>query len=48
MADIHLHRARLFGAAANLADARRLIDKHGYGRRREELADAEDAIPRRD
>ena len=59
MADIHLHRARLFGAtkddlesttypwqsaAADLAEARRLIVKHGYLRRMEELEDAEAAI----
>ena len=58
LADIHLHRARLFGGltseadgatypwqspAADLAAARRLIEKHGYGRRMEELADAEAA-----
>jgi len=60
LADIHLHRARLFhavkpypwdkhpdgtprGPKDDLADARRLIAKHGYGRRREELADAEAA-----
>ncbi len=42
-ADVQLHRARLFGDRAALAEARRLIDKHGYGRRREELADAEAA-----
>lgn len=50
LADIHLHRARLFGArddypwdspAADLNAARSLIEKHGYGRRREELEDAE-------
>ncbi len=50
LADIALHRARLFGGlsaypwdspAADLATARRLIEKHGYGRRREELEDAE-------
>ncbi len=40
-ADVHLHRARLFGDRDALAAARRLIDWHGYGRRREELADAE-------
>ncbi len=40
-ADVQLHRARLFGDLAALAEARRLIDKHGYGRRREELEDAE-------
>ena len=51
-ADIHLHRARLFGpqcggpgqppypwasASHDLREARRLIDKHGYGRRLEEF-----------
>ncbi len=46
-ADILLTRARLFfredlaTAKQNLADARRLIEKHGYHRRDEELADAE-------
>jgi hypothetical protein len=56
MADIHLHRARLFGLSKHrpenypwtspqhdLAEARRLIEKHGYGRRTEELEDAEAA-----
>jgi hypothetical protein len=56
MADIHLHRARLFGLSKDrpanypwaspqddLAEARRLIEKHGYGRRKEELEDAEAA-----
>ena len=58
LADIHLHRARLFGhpapgtvgeqypwesPAADLAAARRLIEIHGYGRRLEELEDAEAA-----
>jgi hypothetical protein len=28
---------------ADLAEARRLIEKHGYGRRKEELEDAEKA-----
>jgi hypothetical protein len=50
MADIHLHRARLFGRETlypwesphtDLAEARRLIEKCGYGRRKEELEDAE-------
>jgi hypothetical protein len=50
MADIHLYRARLFGREtlypwesphADLAEARRLIEKCGYGRRKEELEDAE-------
>jgi tetratricopeptide (TPR) repeat protein len=61
LADIHLHRARLFfretpypwnqnpdgtarGPADDLAAARRLIEKHGYWRRKEELEDAEAAI----
>jgi hypothetical protein len=60
MADIHLHRARLFfritpypwnnpdgtprSAKDDLSDARRLIEKHGYWRRKEELEDAERVI----
>jgi nucleoside phosphorylase len=79
LADIHLHRARLFGEPRrvsgrvvgafeqpdargltasgsqpeeypwqspehDLAEARRLIEKHGYGRRIEELEDAELAL----
>ncbi|MGH8578974.1 MAG: hypothetical protein ACREVK_02220, partial [Gammaproteobacteria bacterium] len=52
MADIHLHRARLFfreatypwdSPRADLAAARDLIMKCGYGRRKEELEDAEAA-----
>ena len=56
LADIHLHRARIFGlfrgrppaypwtsAEADLAEARRLIDACGYGRRLDELKDAEAA-----
>jgi hypothetical protein len=43
LADIHLHRARLFRDRAELATARALIEKHGYGRRKEELEDAEAA-----
>ena len=60
LADIHLHRARLFHAVTpypwatdldggsrgpkdDLAAARRLIEKHSYWRRREELEDAEEA-----
>ena len=57
-ADVHLHRARLFGRLpaaertqqfpdidpqADLKEARRLIEKHGYWRRKEELEDAEAA-----
>jgi hypothetical protein len=41
LADVHLYRARLFNDRAALAEARRLVEKHGYGRRREELADLE-------
>ena len=64
MADIHLHRARLFGARkkgkgegqkeggkypwesveTDLAEAERLIRKHGYHRRDEALADAKQAL----
>lgn len=40
MADIHLHRARLFRDRTELARATELIQKHGYRRRREELEDA--------
>jgi tetratricopeptide (TPR) repeat protein len=53
LADIHLHRARLFGLMADrrfaypwvsprddLDKAHKLIEECGYGRRREELADA--------
>jgi hypothetical protein len=43
LADIHLHRARLFRDRTELAKARDLIEKHGYGRRKEELEDAEAA-----
>jgi hypothetical protein len=43
LADIHLYRARLFRDREALAAARVLIEKHGYGRRKEELADAEAA-----
>jgi hypothetical protein len=59
VADIHLHRARLFGLMASrpaaypwtspradLDSAKKLIDECGYGRRREELADAEAAYAR--
>jgi tetratricopeptide (TPR) repeat protein len=53
LADIHLYRARLFFREAkypwqspqhDLAEASRLIDKHGYLRREEELKDAEAAL----
>lgn len=43
LADVHLHRARLFHDKVELDKARALIKKHGYGRRSEELADAEQA-----
>jgi hypothetical protein len=43
LADVYLHRARLFRDRAALAEARVLIEQHGYGRRRDELADAEAA-----
>jgi hypothetical protein len=59
LADIHLHRARLFGLMAgrpaaypwtspraDLDAAKKLIDECRYGRRREELADAEAAYAR--
>jgi hypothetical protein len=53
LADIHLYRACLFhhtnpypwqSPQHDLAEARRLIVKHGYLRRREELEDAESDI----
>jgi len=43
MADIHLHRARLFRDQAELQKARELIEQCGYWRRKEELEDAEAA-----
>jgi hypothetical protein len=43
LADIHLHRARLFRDKVELSKARALIDKHGYGRRKDELEDAQAA-----
>ncbi|MCA8995082.1 MAG: hypothetical protein KDA88_24110 [Planctomycetaceae bacterium] len=43
LADVHLHRARLFRDRDELAKARVLIEKHSYGRRLPELADAEAA-----
>jgi hypothetical protein len=46
LADVYLHRARLFRDKDALAEARRLIEKHGYGRRLGELADAEAAASR--
>jgi hypothetical protein len=53
LADIHLDRARLFfrekpypweSPQHDLAEARRLIFKHGYLRRKEEFEDAEGSI----
>jgi hypothetical protein len=41
MADIHLHRARLFRDKEELKRARALIERCGYWRRKEELEDAE-------
>ena len=49
MADILLHRARLFRDRAALEAAAKLIEETGYHRRDEELADAREALnhPRR-
>jgi tetratricopeptide (TPR) repeat protein len=43
LADIHLHRARMFHDRDELAKAANLIRSLGYGRRYEELTDAEEA-----
>ena len=43
LADVHLYRARFFHDRDALAEARRLVDKHGYGRRLGELEDLEAA-----
>jgi hypothetical protein len=43
LADVHLHRARLFRDRAELARAAKLIRDLGYGRRYDELAAAEEA-----
>lgn len=43
MADIHLHRARLFHDRSELGKARTLIERCAYGRRIPELGDAEAA-----
>ncbi len=40
LADVALYRGRLFGDRAALVEARRLIEKHEYGRRLGELEDA--------
>ncbi len=41
IADIHLHRARLFRDKEQLKRARALIEQCGYWRRKEELEDTE-------
>lgn len=43
LADVHLHRARMFRDQAKLAKAAKLIRDLGYGRRHGELEDAEEA-----
>ena len=43
MADIHVHRALLVRDKEQLAKARAMIERCGYGRRKEELEDAEEA-----
>jgi hypothetical protein len=43
MADVLLHRGRLFRDKAALAEAAKLIEECGYHRRDEELADAQEA-----
>jgi hypothetical protein len=43
LADVYLHRAPLFRDRPALVEARDLIERHGYGRRHDELADAEAA-----
>ena len=44
MADIHLHRARLFRDKDELAKAKKLIEETGYHRRDEEVRDAEQCL----
>jgi hypothetical protein len=46
MADVQLHRARLFRDRRALAEAKALIDECGYHRRDDEVADAEEAFRR--
>jgi tetratricopeptide (TPR) repeat protein len=41
LADVAIYRGRMFKDRAALVEARRLIEKHGYGRRLGELEDAE-------
>ena len=43
LADIHLHRARLFRGKEELKRARALIEQCGYWRCKQELEDAEEA-----
>jgi REP element-mobilizing transposase RayT len=43
LADVHLHRARMFKDKAELAKAAEIIRRVGYGRRYDELDDAEEA-----
>ncbi|HYH68852.1 MAG TPA: hypothetical protein VD866_29435 [Urbifossiella sp.] len=43
LADVHLHRARMFRDRTELAKAAKLIRDLGYGRRDDELADAVEA-----
>ena len=43
LADIHLYRAMLFHDKPSRTAARRLRDRHGYGRRPPELEDDEAA-----
>jgi hypothetical protein len=44
LADVHLHRGRLFRDKAEIAKAREIIEKCKYWRRKEELEDAEEAV----
>ncbi|HYH67008.1 MAG TPA: hypothetical protein VD866_20095, partial [Urbifossiella sp.] len=44
LADVHLHRARMFRDKTELKKATKLIRDLGYGRRYEELDDAEKAL----
>lgn len=44
LADVNLHRARMFRDREELAKAAKLIRELGYGRRYDELADAEAAL----
>jgi hypothetical protein len=44
LADVHLHRARMFRDKAELSLAAKLIRELGYGRRYKELEDAEAAF----